>query len=90
LKTSAGNRGCLEEKGRSAEKMGSVLAARLTENRRAVGVDCLLDGKTLTYDFVFSKRGGPFIARGSVKVLCVAMDPVTGKRYPSHRFSCPE
>jgi YbgC/YbaW family acyl-CoA thioester hydrolase len=38
--------------------------------------------KSITYDFVFSKPGGPFIARGSLTVLCVAMDPVTKKMTP--------
>jgi YbgC/YbaW family acyl-CoA thioester hydrolase len=38
--------------------------------------------KSITYDFDFSKRGGPFVARGFVKVLCVAMDPVTKKMTP--------
>jgi len=38
--------------------------------------------KSIIYDFVFSKRGCPFVARGSVTALCVAMDPITKKMTP--------
>ena len=33
--------------------------------------------KSITYDFEFSKPGGPIVARGSVTTLCVTMDPST-------------
>jgi acyl-CoA thioester hydrolase len=34
--------------------------------------------KSLTYDFAFRKRDGEAIARGSLTVVCVAMDAQTG------------
>jgi YbgC/YbaW family acyl-CoA thioester hydrolase len=33
--------------------------------------------KSITYDFEFSRPGGPVVARGSVTTLCVTMDPST-------------
>ena len=35
--------------------------------------------KTVTYDFEFTKPGGPFVARGRVTAICVTIDPVTKK-----------
>ena len=35
--------------------------------------------KTVTYEFEFSKLGGPFVALGIVTAICVAIDPVTKK-----------
>jgi YbgC/YbaW family acyl-CoA thioester hydrolase len=35
--------------------------------------------KSITYDFEFSKPGGPVVARGSVTTLCVTMDPSTNQ-----------
>src|ERR1041385_4891664 len=35
--------------------------------------------KSLTYDFVFRKLNGEEVANGSLTVVCVTMDPQTGK-----------